>query len=530
LAFDATTQDGVHVNSIHITHDSKCSVLSLDLLPGGTAVDYATHVITTIRRFANLYAKVHGQEVKAVEKQMQDNITCIMTDRAVVNQAAIRLIEEEFGHPLAKVNCNLHPLDSIATKCKTVAQQYEKEKGVSCPALFSGTCLSEKIVLGMNTLRFKDSSGSPAEVKSTLDEHNLPRGLISRYRGNRLHVLFHLCYVYHENLSVFVNLVSSANSALKSALKVGFAMPDTMVELHAFAVFGKLLSALWMAKFYTNDPNLTFVQAFEIVKSVILSIEAVLPMLCAGFKFTCDMFGNPIVHDESPLLWNSVWDSEVYVLLQRMLSGACDVLKRQYAPLFQMDEHKLADLAVLSSSARVHNIDAEEVVGMFSAALTKAPNATMSYLSARIRSKKNGTMNTLIVDRPGEERFKFVIHEARKMKDTRKDVKKLVMLEIRKRIYQKKQKAGEQHRTRIDNQLKKVKPDDRIEILRLFPDYEDEVDTLMCLLAGDAVDAIVTHNYVEGDKFETVCYNGKLERSFKRGKISRLLERWTRVL
>ena len=42
---------------------------------------------------------------------------------------------------------------------------------------------------------------------------------------------------------------------------------------------------------------------------------------------------------------------------------------------------------VCSSSA--HNIDAEEVMGMYSAAQGNAPNATLNYISALIRSRQN---------------------------------------------------------------------------------------------------------------------------------------------
>ena len=44
LGFDATTQKGIRRNSIHVTTESHCYVLAIDELPGGTAVDYSTHV------------------------------------------------------------------------------------------------------------------------------------------------------------------------------------------------------------------------------------------------------------------------------------------------------------------------------------------------------------------------------------------------------------------------------------------------------------------------------------------------------
>ncbi len=44
LGFDATTQEGVHINSIHVTTCSVCQVVAIDELPGGTAIDYKSHM------------------------------------------------------------------------------------------------------------------------------------------------------------------------------------------------------------------------------------------------------------------------------------------------------------------------------------------------------------------------------------------------------------------------------------------------------------------------------------------------------
>ena len=48
-----------------------------------------------------------------------------------------------------------------------------------------------------------------------------------------------------------------------------------------------------------------------------------------------------------------------------------------------------------TESARCHNIDAEDVMGMFSAAKNNAPNTTLNYLSSKIRTQKNGVVEYL---------------------------------------------------------------------------------------------------------------------------------------
>ncbi|KAK6186856.1 hypothetical protein SNE40_006122 [Patella caerulea] len=44
IGFDATTQEGTHVNSIHFTTEKECVAGAVDELAGGTAEDYANHV------------------------------------------------------------------------------------------------------------------------------------------------------------------------------------------------------------------------------------------------------------------------------------------------------------------------------------------------------------------------------------------------------------------------------------------------------------------------------------------------------
>ena len=57
-----------------------------------------------------------------------------------------------------------------------------------------------------------------------------------------------------------------------------------------------------------------------------------------------------------------------------------------------------------SESARCHNIDAEEIMGIFSAAKERVPNATLCYLSAKIRAQKNvlSSMSTVSTKRRGK--------------------------------------------------------------------------------------------------------------------------------
>lgn len=65
-------------------------------------------------------------------------------------------------------------------------------------------------------------------------------------------------------------------------------------------------------------------------------------------------------------------------MMKRCLQAIIDVLERQYNKYFEGDiSEKLREE---TKSTRCHNIDAEEVMGMFSAAQQRAPHATLCYL------------------------------------------------------------------------------------------------------------------------------------------------------
>ena len=54
IGFDATTQDGTHLNSVHITTKANCYVIAADELPGGTAEDYHLHICESVDNLAHV--------------------------------------------------------------------------------------------------------------------------------------------------------------------------------------------------------------------------------------------------------------------------------------------------------------------------------------------------------------------------------------------------------------------------------------------------------------------------------------------
>ena len=138
LGFDATTQEGVHINSIHATTKSMCHVIAIDELPGGTGDDYQLHICESIDRLADVYATFYDDDYQACRSKIISNISNTMTDRVVVNHAAITRVCEVWGKNLNELNCHLHPLDTVATATKASLTPCEPEKG----QLFGKDCIS----------------------------------------------------------------------------------------------------------------------------------------------------------------------------------------------------------------------------------------------------------------------------------------------------------------------------------------------------------------------------------------------------
>ena len=65
-----------------------------------------------------MYCAVHGKDFETCRCRMVDHIKNTMTDR-VVNHNTISRLEETKGKSLNKLNCLLHPLDTIASMCRS---------------------------------------------------------------------------------------------------------------------------------------------------------------------------------------------------------------------------------------------------------------------------------------------------------------------------------------------------------------------------------------------------------------------------
>ena len=113
IGFEATTQEGVHVNSVHLAFKTGCLVVPIAQLPGGTAKDYSQHICESVDHLGEVYSQFHHDPFQECREELIKNISNTMSDRA-----AIRLISESWKKELNELYCHLHPLDTVASSAR----------------------------------------------------------------------------------------------------------------------------------------------------------------------------------------------------------------------------------------------------------------------------------------------------------------------------------------------------------------------------------------------------------------------------
>ena len=97
-------------------------------------------------------------------------ISNTMSYRCAANHEAIRLVNSQWDKTLNEINCHLHPLDSIATSCRSALKELEETRGNG----FGRDYIAANVILSFNKLHYKDGKGDPRAFVTYLDRKKLP--------------------------------------------------------------------------------------------------------------------------------------------------------------------------------------------------------------------------------------------------------------------------------------------------------------------------------------------------------------------
>lgn len=325
-----------------------------------------------------------------------------------------------------------------------------------------------------------------------------------------------------EHYDILLGFFKVANCSpnLKEIILKHFPSELVRTELVALACIGKVLTGPWMTRFYTSSAmEENHMSAVKRIQSLVATMRAISdPMeLMQGQH---DLFGKELAFNFDVFKNFSYDQGLLKTMLGSLLEASVVVLERQYARYFQLDI--TPELEKEAESARCHNMDAEEIMGMFSASQQRAPHATLCYLSCRMRAKKNRTVKYLD-SMPGEEReeiLKRAVPFGRRQRESRRRSVKDLRLEIIKRQAERRQEKDESARRALQRCLKKGGVD------ALFrQDGLQVTDKVMAedIMQGRIVGRDICHTWCEdgGDKL----YSGSIV-GFKKRKEIYIVAYW----
>ena len=458
----------------------------------------------------------YNKDFQECVRKLTANISNSLTDRCASNHAAIRLVNSAWNKTITELNCHLHPLDSVATNVRSALKSLQTEKG----SLWGSDCLAANVILSMNKVRYKDGKGDPMRFKNHLIKHKLGKGFIPRYRGNRLHVLFHIAGKYFVHHTKFVEFLQKGTplGGLKPSLLKDFRNPQTKLQLQVLGLIGKLFSGPWMKLFYTSSTSeINHMEGILVVKRVVQSVTDQMKNPGGILSRDTDFFGNQVNQGLDQVLSAlrvEPLDLQAFAkYVEACLGAVVAVLKRQYERYFNVDITN--ELKKQTQSARSHNIDAEEVMGMFSAAKAKAQNATLCFLSSKIRGQKNKVVEYLD-SLPLEKRervVKFAISYARKQRARNRKKQKKVMEEIRKRDTLRTEKRNMVDLKKLEKKLEAIQPLTESGLEEEFPDMDaGMLEETMDILQGKVVGRNICHYWFDTETQEKTLYYGRVEK------------------
>lgn len=229
---------------------------------------------------------------------------------------------------------------------------------------------------------------------------------------------------------------------------------------------------------------------------------------------TTDCFGQPL--EQSPTLRSLQTPPEAMQPFCAFVTAAAtaivEVIDRQYKDTAEPSDKFREE----TKSARTHNIDAEEVMGMLSAGVSRAPNATTEFLSCKIRAQLNYTANYL------EEKEADIAEQLIK-RSRRCSVQKSVMLrrsqkalleEMARRQALKLKARDAKARRALEKRLENGEVSN---LQSEFPNLDEaRQESVRKLMNGDCVGCDISHVFDVDDK--NVVYLGRLEKFLKKRK------------
>ena len=522
IGFDATSLDGDHINEVHVYHVSGPSlVLQIGTLAGGTRDDYAEHIKNTLNDIASTQAAFTGEDLHTVKSTMISSLSSTISDRCSVNHCVIEILKTDLDLDLLELNCNVHPLDGLAHKSRQVLKKVDANLEVNSE-LFGNDCRAANVIFALSKMRYKQGKGDPAGFKFFMKQENIRRGLIVRYVGNRLHVLFHLAGIFFMlsgQLQLYLDKYCQNTTNLKTALQKDLRHPIIIMQLQCLGLLGKFLTGPWMREFYANASKRINLEMIPLMHKCMSSLTDLKNNPLQMLTSRRDVFQNTLEPDsvftslQAPPA--DIEQEEILSLIMTsLLVGAEKLLSKQLKRYLSGDlANPSSDVLTQGESAPTHNIFSEQTLGMVDHQFCRAPNATFGFIDGKIKFIKN-SIDAWIDSQPEYQQRKiveFVIGRGRDMRALLKKRDEVVQRALSERQKQKEQKRDKTKRNKLQKKVKQVL-DGALELEEISESEMTEemmvvIKELICNPASFKGKYI---NHLWDDNSKDVMYHGKI--------------------
>ena len=163
LGWDATSLDEHHVNSVYVSLPGPPSPpgtpptprkyfnLSVAALPGGKAIDYLTHITSTIDLMSQIYGGYVEENPISIKQNIIDRITSSVSDRVNTNSCMVKQLEALWEKDILDLKCNLHPLDGFASAVRAALKVLDTNFGIKTSGF---DCAAANFIYSLSTLRY----------------------------------------------------------------------------------------------------------------------------------------------------------------------------------------------------------------------------------------------------------------------------------------------------------------------------------------------------------------------------------------
>lgn len=204
-----------------------------------------------------------------------------------------------------------------------------------------------------------------------------------------------------------------------------------------------------------------------------------------------DCFGRPLNAEDEVLssLQGAVSETDAdqfSAAMDALLQGCVRVLERQLADYITGDlSSPTPQMLHITKSAPVHNIASERILGLTDSQYRRAPNATIGFIDAKVKGKKNKTLPWL-KSKPLEEQdrlISYAVCRARKYQVIRKEREAQTTLDYQKRLKEKIQKKDKSFRGKVERKIEDAManmPEDFESELLSFLEKSDNMSKSRC--------------------------------------------------